>query len=416
MDERTRMMMDYESGGYSIAALARRYGVSRKSAYKWIERFASDSFAGLEERSRAPHSQAGAVPQEIVAEVLRLKKRWPLWGAPKLHHKLGQALGAERTPAESTVSNILRRHGLTKAPGRRRQPHPRPPEIYGQQPNEVWCVDFKGWLPLRGGGRCTPLTISDAASRYLIRCHGLGAETTTELVQPVFVAAFREFGLPGAIRSDNGPPFASTGLGGLSRLSVWWLNLGIALQRIEPGHPEQNGRHERLHRTLKEAIGEPARSLCAQQETLRSFREHYNEERPHEALAFAVPGACYRPSPRQWSEKPPGPAEYPDDWETRAVRGGGQMKWKGDDVLVSGALSGERIGLKPAGDGKWAVYFRGQELGQFDERKRRVEPLRRTRRERGLAPSGMGEGSVPAPLRSAGTEPSPMPPPTPQQD
>ena len=389
MDERIDLISDYHSDGYSLAELARRYGVSRKTVYKWIGRYAEESVDGLKERSRAPHEQAGAVSAEIVREVLALKEKWPLWGAPKLHWKLREKIGAEACPAESTVSNILHRHGLTKAPRRRRSTPPAPARDYGQRPNEVWCADFKGWWTLGNGARCTPLTITDACSRYLIRCPGLGHQTGTAQVQPVFIAAFRENGLPQALRSDNGPPFASQGLQGLTAFSVWLLKLGIALDRIAPGHPEQNGRHERMHRTMKEYLGEPAASLPAQQKRLHAFREEYNHHRPHEALHFAVPAAVYDPSPRPWNERKPPPLSYHDDWETRAVRGSGQMKWAGRDIQITQALAGERIGLKPVGDGHWEVYYGSFALGRFDERKGRVDPPKKAPGEK--APVGDGK-------------------------
>jgi putative transposase len=400
------MIVDFESGGYSKAALARRYGVSRKAVYKWIERYEQESFAGLRERSRAPLHQVNAVEEAIEQELLRMKTRWPLWGAPKLHFKLKEALGASRCPSESTVSNILRRHGLTKPMKRRRVVHQAPARPYGQQPNDVWCADFKGWFKLGNGERCDPLTITDAASRYLIRCQGLCGKTSTEMVMPIFTAAFREHGLPGALRTDNGSPFASSGLAGLSRLSVWWLKHGIELERIEPGHPEQNGRHERMHRTLKEAIRPPAHSLRAQQEAFGKFREHYNHERPHEALCFAVPAACYQPSARTWSEKLPAAPEYPEEWPTRAVRGCGQMTWDGKDVRITAALVGERIGFKAVEDGVWDLYFGNYLLGRFDERKSQVQPPRRST-QRGAWPDVVGELDSSTPLRSAEKSNSP---------
>ncbi len=394
------MIVDFESGGYGKAALARRYGVSRKAVYKWIERYEQESFAGLCERSRAPLRQANAVEDAIEQELLRMKARWPLWGAPKLHFKLKEAVGASRCPSESTVSNILRRHGLTKPMKRRRVVHRTAAPMYGRQPNDVWCADFKGWFKLGNGERCDPLTITDAASRYLIRCQGLCGKTSTEIVMPIFTAAFREHGLPRALRTDNGAPFASSGLAGLSRLSVWWLKHGIQLERIEPGHPEQNGRHERMHRTLKEAIRPPAHSLRAQQEAFGKFREHYNHERPHEALSFAVPAACYQPSARAWSEKLPTAPEYPEEWPTRAVRGCGQMTWGGKDVRITAALVGERIGLKPVEDGVWDLYFGSYVLGRFDERKSQVQPPRRST-QRGALPDVVGRSDPSTPLRSA---------------
>jgi len=271
---------------------------------------------------------------------------------------------------------------------------------YGRRPNDVWCADFKGWFKLGNGERCDPLTITDAASRYLIRCQGLSGKTSTEMVMPIFTAAFREHGLPRALRTDNGSPFASSGLAGLSRLSVWWLKHGIELERIEPGHPEQNGRHERMHRTLKEAIQPPAHSMRAQQEAFGKFREHYNHERPHEALGFAVPAACYELSARAWSEKLPAAPEYPEEWPTRAVRGCGQMKWRDKDVRVTAALVGERIGLKPVEDGVWDLYFGSHVLGRFNERKNHVQPLRRSA-SRGGEGDAVEQLGCSTPLRSA---------------
>ncbi|MDZ4287022.1 MAG: IS481 family transposase [Prosthecobacter sp.] len=377
MTERTKMMLEYVEGGYSVAALARRHSVSRKTAYKWIGRFEEEQWPGLQDRSRAPHNQRGAVSDEVEAQILALKSQWPLWGAPKVHFILQSLMDARSCPCESSVSNILRRHGLTKAPKPRRIRGPQAPMEYGKEPNQTWCADFKGWWRTQDGRRCDPLTITDASSRYLIRCQAFSESTATAMVQPVFIAAFREHGVPQAMRTDNGPPFASGGLCGLSKLSVWWLKQGIRLDRIEPGHPEQNGRHERMHRTLKEAIGAPARNLRAQQAVLDGFRHQYNEERPHEALGFGVPAAHYAASSRAWSEKLPGAIQYADDWESRRVRPSGQMKWRNHDVRISDALVGERIGLKPQADGVWEVFFGTMSLGIFDERKKRLQAHRK---------------------------------------
>lgn len=377
------MIVEHLEGGFSVAELARRYGVSRKTAYKWIGRFAQEQWAGLEERSRAPHRQAGAVSEELEAQVLGLKQQWPLWGAPKLHHKLKELVGEGRCPSESTVSNILRRHGLSQVMRRRRIRAEPAVMSYGTEANQTWCADFKGWWRTQDGKRCDPLTITDASSRYLIRCQGLGGSTAMERVQPIFIAAFREHGLPAAIRTDNGPPFASAGVCGLSRLSVWWLKQGIVLDRIAPGHPEQNGRHERMHRTLKEAIGAPARHLRAQQAVLDAFRWHYNEERPHEALEFRTPSQCYARSKREWSERLPVPMEYADGWAVRGVKPSGQIKWRGQTVHISHALAGERVGFEPQADGVWHVYFGTMCLGRFDERKARLQPLPKKRPEGG---------------------------------
>ena len=242
----------------------------------------------------------------------------------------------------------------------------------------MWCADFKGWFRTQDGNRCTPLTITDGYSRYLLRCQGLDGSTGWLTVKPLFIEAFREYGMPAAIRTDNGPPFATTALGGLSTLSVWWLRLGIGLERIEPGKPQQNGRHERMHRTLKEATAKPPRSnLRTQQKAFDEFREEYNCHRPHEGLGQKPPAEFYAKSERQYPERLPGQRGYPDEWQKRMVREGGRIKWKGREINLTVALWGQQIGLKPVGDGRWAVYFESLELGVFDERKGRLEAAKR---------------------------------------
>jgi transposase InsO family protein len=362
MDERTMMIGDYLSGNLSIAELARRRGVSRKTVYKWIGRHKAD--AGLRNRSRAPHHHPNAVSAEVERMILAWKQKYPLWGAPKIHSKLQEG------PAESTVSNILQRHGLTRPMRRRARATPTTqPLASALGPNELWCVDFKGWFRLGNGRRCDPLTISDAYSRYLLCCQGLGGFTGRQTVQPLFERVFREYGLPAAIRSDNGPPFATVGLGGLSRLSVWWLRLGIRLERIQPGHPEQNGRHERMHRTLKEAVlSPPRRNLAAQQRAFDGFQSEYNGERPHEALNQHVPGEVYEPSRRDFPAHLLEP-EYPAGWERRSVRSNGEIRWNNQLVYLSQALIGQRVGLKPQSDGNWIIYFMGEDLGPVCQRK-----------------------------------------------
>ena len=359
-------MSEYLCGDSSVAEIARRRGVSRKTVHKWIERYEEDSVSGLLDRSRAPRVHPNAIAPATERLILEWKTRYPLWGAPKIHSKLrGQA----DCPAESTVSNILQRHGLTRQLRRRARAKPTvSPLASALGPNGVWCVDFKGWFRTGNGQRCDPLTISDEYSRYLLCCQGLNGFTGRRAVQPLFERVFREYGLPLAIRSDNGAPFASVGLGGLSRLSVWWMRLGIGLERIEPGHPEQNGRHERMHRTLKEAVLRPPRqNLQAQQRAFNDFQKEYNEERPHEGLNQHVPGSVYEPSRRDYPSRLAEP-EYPEGWQTRGVRNNGEIKWRGRKVYVSEALSGQWVGLKPESERIWSLYFMGAELGRLDER------------------------------------------------
>jgi putative transposase len=384
MIERIEMINQWLSGDYSISELSRQYGVSRRNVYKWVERYEQKSWEGLEELSRAPHRQALAIGQEMEALILELKSRWINWGAPKLRQKLLEKIGPQRCPAESTVSAVLKRHGLVKARKKRRRavPGEAGPLEHCQGPNELWCADFKGWWRTLDGRRCEPLTVSDAWSRYLLKCVGLGDGTSTEMVKPHFEMLFREHGLPAAIRTDNGPPFASTGLGGLSKLSVWWMRLGLRLERIEPGCPQQNGRHERMHLALEQSAERAARAnLTQQQRALEKFRQEYNEHRPHEALAQRTPTDLYTSSPRVYSGRLPAAREYPREWRTRQIRGDGRMKWAGQEITITMALAGERIGLKPIDDGKWAVWFEQMELGTFDERQGRVKGHRRLKME-----------------------------------
>jgi len=309
-------------------------------------------------------------------ELLALKARWPLWGAPKLRQRLLRQVGEERCPAESTISEILRRHGLSRrARTRRGRAVPsQGPLSHCQAINQVWSADLKGWFRTGDGTKCTPLTITDGHSRYLLCCQALSQSSGQLTVKPLFIGTFREYGLPEAMRTDNGAPFASVGLGGLSALSVWWVRLGIKLERIEPGQPQQNGRHERMHRTLKESVAKPPRStLGAQQRALDDFRREYNQERPHEALGQRPPAAVYRPAGREYPERLPEQRGYPNDWQKRMVRKGGQMKWKGHDVRVTQALWGQEIGLKPTDNGIWAVYFEDLYLGNFVEREGRIQ-------------------------------------------
>ncbi len=378
MDEKMRFIAACVAGEEAMAELCRRSAISRKTGYKWLSRYQTHGAAGLADRSRAPHRCPHRVEPAIERLILAARADHPTWGPRKLLAWLEQRHGEAPWPVASTVGELLSRHGLVVRRRRRRRATPSGPlPAMPTEPGALWCADFKGWFRTGDGERCTPLTISDAASRYLLRCQGLGRRTGAELVRPIFEAAFREHGLPVAMRTDNGPPFASVGLGGLSRLSVWWIRLGIRPERIEPGHPEQNGRHERMHRTLAAETTRPAaRNRRAQQRVFDRFVREYNEERPHEALGQRPPAEQYRRSVRLYPSRL-AEVEYHDDWTTRAVRGAGQMKWRGDDVHISGALVGERIGLEPIDDGVWRIHFGAVVVGEFDERKLRAGPSRK---------------------------------------
>ena len=375
MSQKMQMIVKYQSGEVDIAKLARHYGVSRQTVYKWLKRFGEEGPVGLQERSRRPHHQPHRVSDAIEEAILEARRERPLWGAPKLRAYLMRTEPSVVWPAESTFGEILKRHGLTVAPARKRRacPH-QEPLLHCQEANQLWCTDFKGWFRTADGTRCDPLTITDGDSRFILRCQAMeGRKTGFVHVKPLFEAAFREYGMPLAIRTDNGTPFASTGRAGLSLLSVWWILLGISPERIHPGQPQENGRHERMHRTLKQATANPpCQDLRAQQRAFDAFVAEFNYERPHEALGQETPAEHYAPSPRPYPERLPQPEPYPDEWQTRVVRKGGQMKWNGYNVRVSHALWGQRVGLKPLDDGIWEVYFRDIALGIFDERKRKI--------------------------------------------
>ena len=380
MSQRIKMITEYESGDYEISELAEMYGVSRKTVHKWIERYESGGWEALQDQSRAPRHHPNATAPEIERQLIGLKGRWPRWGAPKLRHKLLEQLGAERCPAESTISEILRRHGLTSRRRRSKgQAVPsQQPLAHCQAANQVWCADFKGWFRTGNGKACLPLTISDAHSRYLLCCRGLSRATGHVSVKPLFIETFRQYGLPVALRTDNGPPFASLGLGGLSPLAVWWVRLGIGLERIEPGSPQQNGRHERMHRTLKEATAQPpAGHLGAQQERFDAFRQEYNQERPHEGLNQQTPASVYGPSARAYPERLPDQRGYPEDWQKRRVRHNGEIKWGGGRLYLSEALVDQEIGLEPISEGLWAVHFESLQLGTINARTGRLQRCKR---------------------------------------
>ncbi len=383
MSEKMQMILKYRSGDFEVAELSRRYGVSRQTLYKWLGRFERHGAAGLEEHSRCPRSHPNRVSKEIEQAIVDTRGERPLWGAPKLRKYLMRTRPSVAWPAQSTFGEILKRHGLTITPRRRRRACPRAePLAHCQEPNAVWSADFKGWFRTGDGVRCDPLTITDGHSRFILRCQAMVGQTGFNVVKPLFEATFREHGMPLAIRTDNGPPFATTGLAGLSMLSVWWIRLGIRPERIAPGKPQENGRHERMHRTLKAATANPPhRDQRAQQRAFDQFVAEFNFERPHEALGQELPAEHYGDSPRPYPERLADQPPYPDDWETRKVRKGGQMKWNGHDVRLSNALWGLRVGLEPLDDGVWQVHLGNIPLGIFRERTLKIERPRPQHRD-----------------------------------
>jgi len=346
--------------------LCERYGISRQTGYELKRRYLVEGLSGLEERSRAPKRPGRVTAAELVVRIVDLRRRKPHWGPKKLLAVLAQADPGQAWPAHGTVSDILRREGLSVPRRVRRRPLTMDqPFAAVEAPGDAWCMDFKGWFETADGSRCDPFTVTDAHSRFILALRIMA--TTTEPVRGQMDELFQEHGLPAAVRSDNGSPFASSGAGGLTRLSARWAKMGIRLERIWPGKPQQNGRHERMHRTLKaEACRPPSANLAEQQLRFDDFRQEFNHERPHEALDQRQPAQLYRPSPRLFVE----PKDDPDygDEQVRRVRSSGEIKWNGDMIFVSEALVGEAIGLAERDDGHWLVRFANVSLGLIDRR------------------------------------------------
>jgi putative transposase len=374
MEQRERFIGDLDSCLYSMTELCERYRISRRTGYKWAERYVEAGVEGLKDRSRAPKSCPHSTSAGLSERLLELRRSHPTWGPRKLLAWLRKREPEENWPAASTVGGLLKRHGLVSSRGRARTPWPSTGRgsIQAESPNDVWTGDFKGQFRTGDGRLCYPLTVADRYSRFLLGVEGLDA-VSEALAWPVFERLFRAYGLPRSIRTDNGSPFAAIrAVGRLSRLSVRFLKLGIGLDRIDPGHPEQNGSHERMHRTLKqETARPPAESRLSQQDRFDQFRSVYNEQRPHEALNQQSPADLYRPSPRPYPEKLPEP-EYPGHFEVRTVRPTGEIKWQGELLFLSEALRGERVGLEESSDGIWTVYFAAVPLARLNEQERKL--------------------------------------------
>jgi putative transposase len=355
MDERVKFVAAVNEFDGSFRELCRQFGISPRTGYKWIHRYEQFGPAGLEDRPPIPKRLPHATPSDVLARIIELRKEHPTWGPKKLHGWLVDR--GLQVPSPSTVGDLLKRHGLVKPRRRRvRTPPCVEPLAIGSQPNDVWCVDFKGHFALGDKTRCHPLTLTDHASRYLLKCEAL-TEPTEAAVAIHFDRAFREFGVPERMRSDNGAPFATKALGGLSSLSIRWIKLGIVPERIEPGHPEQNGRHERMHKTLKaETASPPSADLPEQQRAFDRFRHVYNDERPHEALKQKPPASRYECSRRAMPSAPSSP-QYPDSMQTRRLDSSGRLKFKGHITLLTKLLAHEPIGLEALDDETWEIFF-----------------------------------------------------------
>ena len=380
MDARMRFVAAVQAEEDSVAALCEEYEISRKTGYKWLTRYAAEGPRGLAERRAGPRRVPWAITRAQAEAIVGLRRRHPSWGPKKLRAKLLASAPAQAWPALSTIGDLLRREGLSARRKRRRRALPTATAVAPiVAPNEVWCIEFKGWFRTGDGVQCYPLTVTDAFSRYLLGCWVSAPDY--QGCRPKFEQLFRAHRLPRIILSDNGPPFASLAAGGLSRLSVWWIKLGITPARIEPGKPQQNGRHERMHKTLKaETARPPAATLAAQQRRFDRFRAEFNHQRPHEALGQAVPAACYTPSPRPYPSRLQDPA-YAADFELRRVRSNGQIKWQGQLIFIARPLIGEVIGLRENDDGNAEAYFGPVHLGTINAVTLKFERRRRPTRK-----------------------------------
>ena len=374
IDERMRFVIRLKDGE-NMAALCREYGISRKTGYKIFERYEECGLEGLSDRTRRPVRYANQLPAQIEAAIVAAKREKPHWGARKIRERLLRRLPhGIKIPACSTIHAILDRHGLVTHPRRSRTRAEGTPLSAGLAPNELWCTDYKGEFMLADRRYCYPLTVTDHASRYLLLCEAM--ESNAErFAFTAFERLFRERGLPQAIRSDNGVPFASpNGLFNLSKLSVWWLRLGIAIERIRPGHPQQNGRHERMHLTLKkEATRPPGANILQQQAKFDEFVEEFNQQRPHEALQMQCPAQFYRPSPRPYRgiEEP----QYPFHDRTVNVTSCGRLCLYRKKINLSVTLAGQAVGVKEVEEGIWLVSFMHYDLGYIDLEEKTLQPL-----------------------------------------
>ena len=371
MLERRHFMHDFESGNWTMTELCLRYGISRNTGYKWLERYRQSGASGLHDHSRAPRSCPHQTSYELVELILEENSRYG-WGARKILKRLQKRFPERTLPARSTIFDILEKHGRVRPRRRlRRWKHPGAAPFNTTAPNQVWTVDFKGQFLMRNGIYCYPLTIVDHFSRYLLCCHGL-PDVRTRGVKSQFLRLFRLHGLPDAIRSDNGSPFASTGIHRLTQLNLWWLQLGMTHQRITPGNPQQNGAHERMHRALKaDATKPPGADLSVQQRMFKRFRNTYNDIRPHEALDDETPASRWGPSSRPLPETL-SPPEYPRHIEVRRVSNAGTFRLHSKQRFLSQALAGQHIGLEQINDGIWNILFYDTLLRRFDEPKNNI--------------------------------------------
>lgn len=367
MDQKVLFLADWLRKMASFTELCERYCISRKTGYKWIKRYEDIGYDGLYDRSRRPKNSPQQTPYPVRKAILELRTRGRItFGPKKIQILLKQRFPHEHIPSETTIYNILRSEGLVKKRRRRQRVSPfEHPFSPTSEANDLWSADFKGQFKMANGQWCYPLTIMDHQSRYLLCCQGLEGTRFNE-TQKAFQQLFKKYGLPKRIRTDNGVPFATIAVAGLSRLAVWWITLGILPERIQPGQPQQNGRHERMHRTLKQAATKPPEaSLEKQQEVFDEFCHNYNVERPHEALGQKPPAQFYLPSPRQYPDSTQD-LKYPDYCEVRTVQSAGVVYFLGRQIYVSHLLKGHCVGLCETAEGIWDIYFGPIRLGYFE--------------------------------------------------
>lgn len=380
--ERARFVLEAELSDLSFSELCRRHGISRPTGRKWLQRYRREGLAGLSNRSRRPHGCPHSTPQPVVDRILEIRRRRG-WGARKIRRVLANDQTNDVVPTVDTIHRILVRSGCVEPrKPRRRRTHPGPPLPIPEEPNATWTADFKGEFRTQDGHLCFPLTVQDGYTRFLLDCRAM-LRLDLEATMRRFRHLFRTFGLPRRIRTDGGHPFASTAISGLSQLSVWWIELGIVPERIDPGKPHQNGRHERMHRTLKaRTANPPLANLRAQQARFNSFRRVFNHERPHEALAMQTPSELYRPSDLPFIERL-APLDYPGHFELRLVSQDATIRWKTRKVFVSTLLARRYVGLEQIAEDVWSVYFGPVHLGWLDETDFRIMDVKeRTRRRR----------------------------------
>lgn len=386
-EQRLKFINEYLEARISFTELCYAYAISRKTGYKWLDRFHEKGREGLSDRSRMPHTNPQEVSPDTVRKILEMKHRYKYFGPKKIHALLRHHEPNLRTPCINTIGNILNRHGLV-IPRRYRQRLPATaPLAHCEQANHVWAYDFKGWFRTEDGQKCEPFTLSDQHTRYLLKCTSMKRKTAQD-VWPIFASVFTEYGLPIRVRSDNGSPFATKGTGRLSSLSVRLIKAGVIPEWIAPGKPQENGRHERLHQTLqKETASPPAKTLSAQERVFGHFQNYYNNERPHEALGQQTPSSLYRPSDRIWDGRLRSP-EYPASYEKRKVGESGHIGWRGKGLFLSETLKGEYIGIIEQSDGGVDIFYGPILLGHINLRSEFVKDKLIWSKQRARSPMG----------------------------